>query len=1582
MATNLELQLELNEAIEETAKLLDIQTNAFKSQTEIVTKLVTAVKSIGLNGMADNLEKLSDVLEKVGNSKDGLVSTEQAIKNISKSLEEATTGSGMLGKTIEILQSKQMKMATIGAAAFDGFIGGMKFTKNALTGVLGLTTKVLGAVGHLAAAIITAPFKMLAGLISMSNASGDNALATALEEVRKQLGYLNKEGGGAVVQLARSMKGQLAETGISVYRVFGNLAERLKYMLEYAKNLGPIFDTMYTKIGAGGAEALGAFNKALGFTAEGQKAIAIRAKTSGVEINEVNREIANYSIQLSNAFGLTMKEVSRSVGEMMADMKTFGHLSVKELTQTAVYARRLGIEIKALGGLMDKFANFEEAATGASQLSQAFGLNIDAIKLMNAQNPADKIEQLRKAFFRAGKSIETMTYQERRLLASQTGLDDAAVGLAFSLKSQGQSYSDVQKKADMAKKKQITQTEAMQKLAGAIERLVQSGSSGGGFLDRFFRGFEKGIRWSREFREIMMNLRRTLNMTERAGIQVGRAFVQAFPGVKDFFKGIAGFFEPRKFQVMLNKVVEGFRGFFKDLTDSPQTALPKLLEKLKTGFFDYFSTRESAGQKFLTGLKSFFTAFSHIANSLLKTAIGGVTKAIRFITDIITGRVNLSGAGQAAGGTGGFLLRMLGNVFKDVMPVAKELGKAIQALLAVVWEKVSPYVKQYGTKFVLMLFAPSLASMMAKTLTALLLQAAFTGGLKALQTLGGWWAKKSADAATKGVDAVQTAASKAGSAAKSGAGATGALGSAGANIQAANVANEAAMKSRINGSSIVKMLAVAALIAVGIVAVLVGIAIMAKKIKDNNLSVENIAAASMAMIAAAGVVLAAGLVIRTASGISVSSAFKAIPALLAIVGVVYGMVALAELAVDKFKRFTLSDVAKATAMMGAISLMTLAAAGVVAVAAVVGAIVSNGYGALFAVAGLAFIGLVVAGMVKGTMSIMEEIKKFNPGSGFKEKAEVFVDIIKAVGSFAGSLLGSIAAASPGITGMIASSFFGNDPQQEMQKTLGRIVTIIEAMGTQVVRIITTITRFASQMSPAEIERGKALATILESIASLSGAMGPPAALFSDTSAWFEGSDVTRKLEQFQNTITLMGRTMANLIGSIGTFLGRLPSGVTEETLKAGKLVAEILGAVGVLAQALMPKPALLVALNGSADFAGALSHLGDYSRQLLTTVVGSGVLTSISEFIKGMITQMTGVRAADMEKVKAIAPIIVGSMSAIAQLSTLLGSVMPTSPGRPINAALVTSLTDFMKTFLGSIAGVIPRIIHDSLAALEGVNAGQIELFKKFSGAVVSIFDILGRIRTISDAFMENIPSQGNRRGITRNSMQTLIQSIDIIGSLTRQVFSNENIKTAIQQIASFQMPRNLSTKLKSVQGLFELLRTIPESLRAIDGIRDSGNVGDKLKGAIEAITSGASGLANLPTTTQTGLNALLASATTLKSQLMTFTGQLNNLQLARTAESAVTQLQSAQFERVGGGLREMVKQINEISEQLNHITPINLNTRLKAIATEMGLGARGNFEVRNRNFNINVGFNVTMDARELETALISLPNRRINITG
>lgn len=635
MANTLEIQMQLNKLLEEASEKIEKMNGQYSKQTKMLEYMTEAIKkmneliskSSGVGSkLASGFETASESAKEAGSDMDS------ALQKASDKINSTTDSAKKLGGGFGDI-SKEMTKLNAGISIVGGIGKAISFVANSALAALQTIQGIGSGIFEIGKSVLAFPFKLLDGLISMASVSGSNELAQELEEIRKQFGYLNKTAGGTIIELAKNMKGELANTGLSVWRTFGNLVERLRYFREYAQKLGETIDAVFRDLSVSQAEALGAFNKGLGFTDEGLKGVAQRSLATGENLNEINRQIGNYSIQLSKAFGVSMKLVSRDVGNMIADFEHFGHMAVKEMTQASVFVRRLGIDVKALGKLVDKYMNFEDAANSAAQLSQAFGLNVDAFKLMQEQDPAKKLEMLRKGFFATGRTIENMTAQERRLLAQQTGLGESEIALAFAQKNRALSYADIQKKGDAAKKSQLSQEQVLNKLAGAIERLVKSGSAmQGGFFDRFIQGFVSGIRMSKEFRELMRNLQRSLATVFYEGRRVGLMFVEMFPGVKDFFGGLRDMFNPTVMRRFMRKIGDAFKDFFSMMTTNPTTALPKLLEKLQNAFTERLSSSGGGARKVLDGIKKFFKAISFIAMEGLKLTILTIAKELPAVT--------------------------------------------------------------------------------------------------------------------------------------------------------------------------------------------------------------------------------------------------------------------------------------------------------------------------------------------------------------------------------------------------------------------------------------------------------------------------------------------------------------------------------------------------------------------------------------------------------------------------------------------------------------------------------------------------------------------------------------------------------------------------------------------------------------------------------------------------------------------------------------------------------------------------------------------------------------------------------------
>jgi hypothetical protein len=297
-----------------------------------------------------------------------------------------------------------------------------------------------------------------------------------------------------------------------------------------------------------------------------------------------------------------------------------------------------------------------------------------------------------------------MTAQERRLLAQQTGLGESEIALAFAQKNRALSYADIQKKGDAAKKSQLSQEQVLNKLAGAIERLVKSGSAmQGGFFDRFIQGFVSGIRYSKEFRELMRNLQRSLMMVFYAGRQVGLAFAQLFPGIKEFFGGLRDMFNPRVMKTFLNKVVGAFKDFFKQMTENPATALPKLLDKLQDAFSDRFSAAGSGARKVFDGIKKFFKAVGYIFLSGIKEALLGLGKIVAPLISSIFSDETFSKAGNQISGSvdgiGGTLSKMFRDVFgEEGSPARQKISEALSKFADSIWVAAKFFIGKIAEK--------------------------------------------------------------------------------------------------------------------------------------------------------------------------------------------------------------------------------------------------------------------------------------------------------------------------------------------------------------------------------------------------------------------------------------------------------------------------------------------------------------------------------------------------------------------------------------------------------------------------------------------------------------------------------------------------------------------------------------------------------------------------------------------------------------------------------------------------------------------------------------------------------------------
>lgn len=730
LTEQLGLMTKLAAQVERMAAAAEKLEQSYSNQIDAVQKLAAAINAVNVAGTVQSIEALNKSLGQMQNQmKDTGKTSEKAFSTLGSKVKET-------GKTIG---QKFPKEVAVGVAALTGFWQGIKNIVAMTKSVTGFFTSFVGGITNIAVSIVAIPFKMFEGLIDLAakSGSGMNELAEAIEKLRKEFGALYGPTNKAIVSTAENLKG-FGDTGLSAWRVFGTLAERLNYIRELATEMGGAFGKLRKEMEDNGGAIL-AYQKGLGIANEDMKGVTRNAVAMGKSTASSLKEMTKQSYALGDAFGLDAKLISRDMSKALTDVKHFGGATVKQIAEASTYARKLGFELKDITGTLDQFDTFDTAAENAAKLSQAFGVNIDAFELMKAQSPAEQLELLRKSFRSAGVDASKFDRASLKLAATTTGLSEDIVQSALSMKNQGMNLDEIKKKSGEAEKKTMTQAQAMAQLADAIERMVKSGGpQTGGFWDTFVKGFLGGIESSKEFRTIIWNIKRALQETYFQGVRLGRAFVDMFPGAKQFLGAIARFFDPKKFREMVGGVVNIIEDWMKQLTKpGGSISFPALMEKIQKNFFNFFNKETPEGKEMLTGFKTFLMTFAKVAAEGVKWASDKIADGIRFVTDILTGKKKLDGIGGVAAGELGFLGNILMPMLDALQHAWKKISPALWDLVKTIGHKLFDLLKSKEFQDLVRpaipylaaaLFGPALTRAILGSLTSNLLKSLLSGG--------------------------------------------------------------------------------------------------------------------------------------------------------------------------------------------------------------------------------------------------------------------------------------------------------------------------------------------------------------------------------------------------------------------------------------------------------------------------------------------------------------------------------------------------------------------------------------------------------------------------------------------------------------------------------------------------------------------------------------------------------------------------------------------------------------------------------------------------------------------------------------
>lgn len=496
----------------------------------------------------------------------------------------------------------------IGGALVSVFSAGLKYATRFVKFMVALPLKVAGAAAKIG--------NSLRNDLVMT-------IGTAVEATKEMFDISEKYGSGAgsaIKSFADSSKDSLLEfrdiTSDSV-KLFGEgaagVAARMQALSQRLGEMGAfadLFGDSLKSVTNGSADQFNFMEKSLrslGATAEDVAYISQEAAKSGQNINTILLNMQKDLSAVSAGSNVNRKIISKNFLTMRKNIQDFGHLSTRELLETSAALTKMGLSAQDAAGMFGKLDTFESAAQMSAMLSQSFGMNLDALKLIKAENPQEIFEDLRTSMMSTGRSFEQLNRHEKSLLASTTGLSQTALKSLFDFRDAGMSYEEAMQKMkeNSPEAKQLKAFEDMTGSLKEIKNIMQDTS----FFSSFFKGLRTSIVLASGIGDKFIQVSKRMEEFYLTTLDFGKdkevmgAFKSAFKPIEDTLTSLIGDGTPNN------------KGLFD--TDILKNTVKPFMKNFAGFLGDAFSGRETVAksqQNFTRYLNKTFN-FKEIMNS-------------------------------------------------------------------------------------------------------------------------------------------------------------------------------------------------------------------------------------------------------------------------------------------------------------------------------------------------------------------------------------------------------------------------------------------------------------------------------------------------------------------------------------------------------------------------------------------------------------------------------------------------------------------------------------------------------------------------------------------------------------------------------------------------------------------------------------------------------------------------------------------------------------------------------------------------------------------------------------------------------
>jgi hypothetical protein len=1017
------------------------------------------------------------------------------------------------------------------------------------------------------------------------------------------------------------------------------------------------------------------------------------------------------------------------------------------------------------------------------------------------------------------------------------------------------SYDEIKKKSTKAENAQLKQTEALNKLADSIERVVRSGGSLGvtGFFDAFIKGFARGVTNSKPFIGTLMTLKRGLHQTLAAGFDVGKFFgnnklAKIGEGFTTLFSAanFSNLFYGAKDAQGKVKQFGGVVGQLKAVVSGKQ-GIGEALESIKGQIKNFFAN--DAGKKFLEGFKELGVFFAKNAGSLSSYLLKGLKSTIDNVTSFLTNPKafidSLKSAGNGATSFAGELINQFTTAFGDGK-IFSELGGSITKMFEAAFKYVKDWFNGSGGKILSAISGLALGYIGTK------------GAIGASKASGGIELGKSILGVVK--SGIETAGKFAPAVAKTPASSA----TTGVGQISSAIAEGTAATKDTTASDILKFAGKLAAITLAIglggaayiyalikLAPIIGAIPTEQLLKTGGAISAAFGTAALISLAAAGIAKA---------GVSIGDVAKGA---LIITGVTAAMALVGGLITAAIAGVNPETISKAATFMTATASIFLAAVPVTLAAGALGLLATGpqAVGLLAIPVGLAALTAVITAMTTSILSIVSDLSAIPAGELFKQKVETFVLLVDGVSNLIKAITGVLTSSSFSFEGLF------KDKTSENLSKIGDTVKVVgESVKTLLDTLRTTVSSLAGNKQT--IAAAKEFGTILSALSGVIEAIKPPPELIGKTDSWF-GVINTTNVETMKERGSIATSYMdglksilnpgSGLMSAVET-LSKLPIQNPQKVETISKLVTSFVGIIN----ALRPPPELLKAIKdtetGKIDLTeGSITSMKE-TLNVENLKALSGIFdASLSKVIDSIFTKASAFitsipEKADLGKINTAVSLVSAFSGVIGSVTKLLGISFVKIDPKMLAAKdgekgmspetlkqIEDRVNDNLSTKIGTIMSSISKATLDFVNSIsESVSKNQLtpQKIEQGKAAVTSIKPIIESISAISTTINSIAALDSDGKGSITDKLQSFNSFTEqLIGkggadNVIAQLFNK--LKTFTEVTAKNASPEYVkSLKLTSdyIVQIANVSSTLQKSLEKEDSTFDIGSSIDKIFG-------------------------------------------------------------------------------------------------------------------------------------------------------